>query len=250
MELARRRGVHCHTHLAETEDENRFCLERYGRRPLQLMADLEWLGPDVWFAHGVHFTDAELDLLAATRTGIAHCPASNMRLGSGIARVPEMLRRGVRVGLGVDGSASNDASNMLGEVRQALLLSRVGFGADALGAAAALQLATRGSAALLGRTGELGSIEIGKAADLILVDVSGLERAGALADPLAALVFTGISHRVHASIVNGAIVVRDGRLLTVNEEEIARQAHALSFRMLRRAGVAIPWGEPPWLASR
>jgi cytosine/adenosine deaminase-related metal-dependent hydrolase len=250
IQLARRRGVHCHTHLAETADENRFCVERYGRRPLQWMADLEWLGPDVWFAHGIHFSDAELDLLARTRTGIAHCPASNMRLASGIPRVPEMLRRGVPVGLGVDGSASNDASNMLGEVRQALLLARVGFGADALSASAALRLATRGSATLLGRSAELGSIEVGKAADLVLVDVSGLDRAGALADPLAALVFTGISHRVHASLVNGRIVVRDGRLVGMDEEEIARRAHTLSFAMLRCAGVALPWGEPPWLDPR
>jgi 8-oxoguanine deaminase len=248
IRLARARGVHCHTHLAETADENRFCLERYGRRPLQWMADLEWLGPDVWFAHGVHFDDAELALLAHTRTGIAHCPASNMRLASGIPRVPDMLRCGVPVGLGVDGSASNDASNMLGEVRQAMLLARTGFGPDALGAEDALRLATTGSAALLGRTADLGSIEVGKAADLVLVDVSGLDRAGALVDPLAALVFTGISQRVHATIVNGTLVVRDGHLVGMDEEEIARRAHTLSFAMLRRAGIALPWGEPPWLA--
>lgn len=248
VQLARRRGVRCHTHLAETEDENRFCLERYGRRPLDLMEDLEWVGPDIWYAHGIHFDDAEITRLARTQTGIAHCPASNMRLASGIAPVPAMLRRGVPVGLGVDGSASNDGSNMLAEVRQALLLSRVGFGAGALTAVEAVRLATQGSAALLGRAGELGTIEVGKAADCILVDVSGLDRAGALADPLAALVFTGISQRVHAAIVGGEVVVRDGRLVTVDEEEIARTAHALSFRMLRRAGVDLPWGEPRWLA--
>jgi cytosine/adenosine deaminase-related metal-dependent hydrolase len=245
-QLARRRGARLHTHLGETEDENRYCMERYGRRPLELMEDLDWLGRDVWFAHGIHFDDAELDVLVRTGTGIAHCPASNMRLASGIPRVPEMLRRGVPVGLGVDGSASNDASNMLGEVRQAVLLARTGFGPGALGAGRALALATRGGAALLGRSSEIGSLEVGKAADLVLVDMSGLDRAGALSDPLAALVFTGISYRVHAAVVDGVVVVRDGHLVTSDEEEIARRAHALSFRMLRQAGCELPWGEPPW----
>lgn len=245
--MARRRGVRAHTHLGETEDENRYCLERYGKRPLQLMEDLEWLGPDVWYAHGVCFTPEEMDVLARTGTGIAHCPTSNMRLASGIPPIPEMLRRGVPVGLGVDGSASNDSSNMLAEVRQAMLLARVGFGPNAMRAEDALRLATMGGAALLGRTSELGSLEIGKAADVILVDVSGIDRAGALADPLAAVVFTGIGQRVHASIVNGEIVVRDGKLVRIDEAEIARHAHALSFEMLRRAGFHLPFGAPPWL---
>jgi cytosine/adenosine deaminase-related metal-dependent hydrolase len=146
------------------------------------MEDLEWLGPDVWYAHGVCFTPEEMDVLARTGTGIAHCPTSNMRLASGIPPIPEMLRRGVPVGLAVDGSASNDSSNMLAEVRQAMLLARVGFGPGAMRAENALRLATTGSAALLGRGSELGSLEIGKAADVILVDVSGIDRAGALAD--------------------------------------------------------------------
>jgi len=248
VRLARRRGVRCHTHLAETEDEERYCLERYGRRPLQLMEDLEWLGEDIWFAHGIWFDDSDLDLLARTRTGVAHCPSSNMRLGSGFPRIPEMLRRGVPVGLGVDGSASNDASNMLAEVRQAMLLSRARYGPGSLRAADALRLATRGSAALLGREGEIGSLEIGKAADVVLIDVSGVDRAGALSDPLAALVFTGIGQRVRHAIVDGEFVVRDGRLVSADEEEIARRAHEISFRMLRRAGLGTPWGPPPWIA--
>jgi cytosine/adenosine deaminase-related metal-dependent hydrolase len=249
IQMARRRGVRCHTHLAETEDENRFCLERYGRRPLALMEDLEWLGPDVWFAHGVCFDAAEIDLLARTRTGVAHCPSSNMRLGSGVAPVPAMLQRGVPLGIGVDGSASNDTSDMLGEVRQALLLARVHAGPEALGAEAALRLATRGGARLLGRENEIGSLEPGKAADVVLVDASRLDFAGALSDPLAALVFAGIGHRVHTSIVNGEFVVRDGRLARLEESEIASRAHALSFRMLRQAGQPLPWGLPPWLAT-
>lgn len=244
--LARQRSVLCHTHLAETEDENRFCLEHYGRRPLELMRDLEWLGPDVWFAHGVCFTPEEIDLLAATRTGVAHCPTSNMRLGSGIARLPEMLRRGVPVGIGVDGSASNDTSDLLGEVRQALLLARVQAGPGALSAEQALRLATRGSARLLGREDELGSLEVGKAADVVLVDLSRLDYAGALSDPLAAVVFAGISHRVHATIVDGQFVVRDGKLARLDEGEVAARAHAISFRLLRQAGHALPWGQPPW----
>ena len=247
VRLARARGVRCHTHLAETEDENAYCLQRYGCRPLELMERWEWLGPDVWFAHGIYFTDAEIATLARTGTGIAHCPSSNMRLGSGIPRLPQLLAAGVPVGLGVDGSSSNDSSDMLGEVRQALLLARTGHGAAALTAEAALRLATQGGAALLGRASELGSLEPGKAADLVLFDVSGLDRAGALSDPLAALVFTGISHRAHTVLVNGRVVVRDGRLVTVDEAEVARRAHAASFRLYQRAGVRLPWGTPPWL---
>jgi cytosine/adenosine deaminase-related metal-dependent hydrolase len=248
VQLARRRQVRCHTHLAESDDENRYCMERYGRRPLALMEDLEWLGPDIWFAHGIHFDDAELSLLARTSTGVAHCPTSNMRLGSGQARLPEMLRRGIPVGLGVDGSASNDSSNMLAEARQALLLARIGFGPQALRAEEALLMATRGGAAVLGREDEMGSLEVGKAADVVLFDVAGLDRAGALSDPLAALVFTGIGQRVRHAVVNGEVVVRDGTLARADEVEISRRAQSISGRLLRQAGHSLPWGEPPWLA--
>jgi cytosine/adenosine deaminase-related metal-dependent hydrolase len=249
VRLARRHGVRVHTHLAETEDENTFCQERFGRRPLQLMEDLEWLGDDVWFAHGVFFEDDELDRLAATGTGVAHCPNSNMRLGSGIARIPAMLRRGVPVGLGVDGSSSNDTSDMLGEVRQALLLSRVHAGADALSAETVLRLATNGGARLLGWQDEIGSLEVGKLADLVLVDLDRLDLAGSLSDPMAAVVFSGMQHRVHTVIVHGEVVVDDGRLLSVDEEEITRRAQELSFRLLDRAGIRLPWGAPPWVAG-
>jgi cytosine/adenosine deaminase-related metal-dependent hydrolase len=245
-QLARARGVHCHTHLAETEDETTYCLEHYGRRPLQLMEDLDWLGPDVWFAHGVFFNDDEIEHLARTGTGVAHCPSSNMRLGSGVAPLRKLLERGVPVGLGVDGSASNDSSSMLGEVRQALLLARVAGGADAVDADTVLRLATRGSAGLLGRAAEIGSLEVGKAADLILIDLDRIDLAGALSDPLAAVVFAGITQRVHTTIVAGRVVVRDGRLQGIEESEIARRARALSARLLERAGVPPRFGTPDW----
>jgi cytosine/adenosine deaminase-related metal-dependent hydrolase len=246
VQLARRHGVHCHTHLAETEDENTWCLEHHGRRPLRLMEELGWLGPDIWFAHGVHFDASEIELLARTRTGVAHCPTSNMRLGSGIAPLGVMRARGVAVGLGVDGSASNDASDMLAEVRQAMLLARVRGGASALDADTALRLATRGSAQLLGRGEEIGSIEVGKAADLVLVELDRLDLAGALSDPLAAVVFAGMTHQVRHVLVGGKVVVRDGRLITADPDEIARRGRELSLRMLRQAGCELPFGAPGW----
>ncbi len=228
--IARQYGVRLHTHLAETRDEEAYCLEAYGRRPLDLMASLDWLGPDVFFAHGIWFNDEELRVLADTGTGIAHCPSSNMRLGSGIARVREMLDLGVRVGLAVDGSASNDTSDMLGEVRNALLLQRVRYGPAGLSAREALRMATRGGADLLGFP-DLGTLEEGKGADLILIDLHQLQYAGALSDPVAAVVFAGYRHEVAYSIVNGQVVVRNGKLVTVDEEEIRRQAHQVARRL-------------------
>ncbi len=228
--LARQYGVRLHTHLAETRDEETYCLETYGKRPLELMASLEWLGPDVFFAHGIWFNDEELRVLAETGTGVAHCPSSNMRLGSGIARVREMLDLGVRVGLAVDGSASNDTSDMLGEVRNALLLQRVRYGAGGLTAREALRLATRGGADLLGFP-DLGTVEEGRGADLILIDLDQLQYAGALADPVAAVVFTGYRHEVAYSIVNGRVVVREGHLVTVDEEEVRQEANRIARRL-------------------
>ncbi|MDW7681777.1 MAG: amidohydrolase family protein, partial [bacterium] len=200
-------------------------------KPLQLMEELNWLGDDVWFAHGIHFTDQELHLLKQTGTGIAHCPASNMRLGSGIARIPEMLAMGIPVGLAVDGSASNDASDMVGEMRTALLLHRVNSGADAISAAQVLEMATLGSARLLGRA-DIGSIEPGKAADLAIFELNKLEYTGALSDPLAAIIFSGINHQAFMTIVNGKIVVRDGQLTTADEAEIIRKGNAISTKLL------------------
>jgi cytosine/adenosine deaminase-related metal-dependent hydrolase len=239
-DLARRKGVLLHTHVAETHDETEYCLEKHGVRPLALMARYGWIGEDVWFAHGIHFDDGELDLLAETRTGIAHCATSNMRLASGVARVPEMIERGVRVGLAVDGSASNDTSDMLGELRNGLLLHLLTSGPEAITASGIVRLATRGGADILGRS-ELGSIEEGKAADIVLIDLRRLGYAGALSDPLAALVYSGFDHTVDYTIVNGRIVVEDRRLVSADEEEIVDTANDLSLRMLESAGVELPW---------
>ena len=229
--LARRHDVRLHTHLAETRDENAFCEKMYGRRPLALMADCDFLGPDVSFAHGIHFNDDELNLLAETGTHIAHCPTSNMRLGSGICRVKEMRQRGINVGLAVDGSASNDSSDMLGEVRNGLLLQRVRYGAAAMDAPGILQMGTRGGARLLGFE-KVGELRPGWAADLALFDLGRMEYAGSLSDPLAALVFSGYDHGAAYTIVNGEIVVDGGRLVGFDEDEIMDKGNAISARML------------------
>jgi cytosine/adenosine deaminase-related metal-dependent hydrolase len=229
--LARRRGVHLHTHLAETRDENAFCEKMYGRRPLALMADCDFLGPDVSFAHGIHFDDAELDTLAQTGTHIAHCPTSNMRLGSGICRVKEMRERGINVGLAVDGSASNDSSDMLGEVRNGLLLQRVRYGAAAMDVSQILQMGTRNGARLLGFD-KVGELRPGWAADLALFDVDRMEYTGGLSDPLAAIVFSGYNHAAAYTIVNGEVVVDGGRLVGFDENEIMEKGNAISARML------------------
>lgn len=239
-ELARSRGVLLHTHLAETADETAYCLEHYGARPLSAMERLGWVGPDVWFAHGIHFDDEELAALADTGTGVAHCPTSNMRLSSGVARVPEMLKLGVRVGLAVDGSASNDTSDMLGELRNCLLVQLLTHGPEALSAEDVVRMATRGGAEILGRD-DTGSLEVGKAADIVLIDMNRLGYAGALSDPLAAIVYSGFDHTVDMTVVNGRIVVEDGALTTGDEEEIVSEANEASFRMLEAAGVETPW---------
>ena len=231
--LASKRGVLLHTHLAETEDETAYCLENYGVRPLELMERCGWLGRDVWYAHGVHFTDAELGTLARTGTGICHCPTSNMRLGSGRARVPEMLTLGIRVGLGVDGSASNDTSDMLGEVRNCFLVQRLAGGSSALTARQAIDAATRGGASLLGRD-DIGELREGLVADLAGIDVSDISHAGSFHDPLASVVMCGSSHNVSLTVVNGKVVVRDGRLVAADEREIVEHANRAARRMIER----------------
>ncbi len=226
--LARRHGVRMHTHVAETLDEEKFCLERFGKRPLELMEDLGWTGNDVWFAHGIHLDDAEIDRVAETKTGIAHCPSSNMRLGAGACRVADLIRAGARVGLGVDGSASNEDANIAMEVHQALLLARVKGGPNALDARSAWRLATKGGADCLGRD-DCGTLEVGKCADLALYRVDDLAHAG-IADPLAGLALAPPS-RASAVIVGGRVVVFDGRLLTADEDEIALEIAATSARL-------------------
>ena len=235
-ELARRYGVRLHTHLAETGDEDDYCVKIYSRRPLKLMEDCGFTGADVWYAHGIFFNDDELDFLAKTGTGVAHCPSSNMRLGSGICRVREMLDRGVPVGLAVDGSASNDASDMLGEARQALLLQRIRYGSAGIGAREVINLATEGGARLLGYK-EAGRIETGALADIALFDVMKLEYAGALSDPAAALLFSGYNHGVDHLIVNGIQIVRHGKLAFCDEETIRSQAEKCARRLYTKAGI-------------
>ncbi|MFZ1509309.1 MAG: 8-oxoguanine deaminase, partial [Anaerolineae bacterium] len=186
--LARSYGVRLHTHLAETKDEEEFCLARFGRRPVAYAEDLGWTGRDVWHAHCVHLSEAEIDLFVRTGTGAAHCPSSNMRLGSGIAPIRRLLDRGASVGLGVDGSASNDGAHLLGEARQAMLLQRVLGNPAALTAQEALELATLGGAAVLGRD-DIGALAPGMAADFIGLNLNRLAYSGALHDPLAAVLF-------------------------------------------------------------
>ncbi len=232
--LARAHGVRVHTHLAETADEEEYCLGTHGMRPLEAMERWGFFGPDVFYAHGIHFSDDELARLAESGTGVSHCPASNMRLASGIARVREMLELGIPVAIGVDGSASNDASDMLGELRHALLLQRVRYGASAISARDVLSLASEGGSRMLGFP-ECGAIRVGFAADLAAFDVHTLDYAGSLADPLAALLFAGISHRAAWTIVNGEVAVENGRLARMDEERLATEANHAAARLLDEA---------------
>lgn len=211
--LARDKGVMLHTHLAENDEDIAYSLSRFGCRPGQYAEDLGWTGPDVWHAHCVKLDSSEIELFARSFTGVAHCPCSNCRLGSGIAPVRAMRDAGVRVALGVDGSASNDAGNLIAEARVAMLLQRVAKGADAMSAREALEIATLGGAQVLGRD-DLGSVEPGKRADLAIWDVTGIEAAGSW-DPVAALVLCGPT-RVRGLIVEGREVVRDGQMVTVD----------------------------------
>jgi cytosine/adenosine deaminase-related metal-dependent hydrolase len=228
--LARRLGVRLHTHIAETADEDAYCRQKFGRRPLELLEDLQWLGPDVWLAHCVHLSDDDVRRIARTRTSVAWCPSSNLRLGSGIAPARALLEAGASVGLAVDGSASNDTGHMLAEVRQAMLVAR-SQGPDAMTARDALRVATRGSAACLGRD-DVGALEVGKRGDVALFRVDGLAFAGADVDPVAGLVFCS-PQRVHHLVVEGRAVVRDGRLVTVDEQALAAEGHRVG-RLIAR----------------
>ncbi len=221
-ELARDKGVMLHTHLAENDEDIAYSMENFGCRPGQYAEDLGWVGDHVWHAHCVKLDQQEIDLFARTKTGVAHCPCSNCRLGSGIAPVREMRDAGVRVALGVDGSASNDAGHLLSEARQAMLLQRVRHGANAFAAREALEIATLGGATVLGRAGELGSIEPGKRADIAIWDVSGLEAAGAW-DPVAALLLCG-PLKVRDLLVEGRRVVSNGELTGVDARKVAEHA--------------------------
>jgi cytosine/adenosine deaminase-related metal-dependent hydrolase len=239
--LAREYGVHLHTHLAETEDEEDFCIEKFGHRPVAYMQEVDWIGQDVWFAHSVYVNKEEIKLYADTGCGVAHCPASNMRLASGIAPIVEMLTMGVNVGLGVDGSASNDGSHLLGEARLAMLLSRVGAGVRGasrsgeeapplMSARQALEIATRGGAAVLGRT-DIGSLEVGKCADLFAINLHRLDYAGALHDPVAAALFCA-PQKVDLSMVGGKLVVKDGELVGLDVPALVSKHNQAAARLL------------------
>ena len=228
--LAREYGVRLHTHLAETIDEEKYTLSKYKMRPLEYMASLDWIGEDVWYAHGVHFNDEELKILAKTKTGIAHCPVSNQKLSSGIARISEMIKLGIPVGLAVDGSASNDCSNLLAEIRSGYLLQRLDKSNDALTGYDMLSIATRGGAEIFGRK-DIGSLEVGKAGDLFLVDSTGLEFAGALDDVASLPATCGINKPVDMTIVGGKIIYQDGVLLGVKEKDISMKANDMAKKL-------------------
>jgi cytosine/adenosine deaminase-related metal-dependent hydrolase len=230
--LARTYGVHAHTHLAETRDEAAYCVATFGRTPVELAEDLGWVGPDVWHAHMVHPGADEIARLGRTRTGVAHCPSSNMRLGSGIAPIGALRAAGARVGLGVDGSASNDSSHLLAEARQALLLARVAGKVSAMTAREALWLATRGGAAVLGRD-DIGALAPGMAADFIGYRLDTLALAGgAVHDPLAALIFCQ-PPQVDLSVINGQFRVRDGMLLGIDLPAHVRHHNAIARALAR-----------------
>ncbi len=230
--LARAYHVHLHTHLAETKDEEQFCLERFGYRPLEYAAELGWIGDDVWFAHGVHINAAEITLMARTHTGVAHCPSSNMRLASGIAPIRAYLDAHVPVGLAVDGSASNDSSHLLAEARMAMLLQRVLGNPSGLSAEEALWIATRGGAEVLGRD-DIGQLAPGKAADIIGLRLDTLDYAGgAVHDPLAATIFCQ-PQTVDFSVINGRVVIEEGHLLTVDLPPIIERHNQIARRLVR-----------------
>jgi 8-oxoguanine deaminase len=231
--FARQRGLTLHTHVAETLDEEEFCIKTFGVRPVELMRQLDWVGHDVWWAHCVHLDAEEITLMADTGTGVAHCPSSNMRLGSGIAPIRAMVDAGVKVGLAVDGSASNDSGHLLAEARLAMLLQRVKLGALAMSAEEALWLGTRGGAAVLGRD-DVGALAPGMAADLIGVRLDSIDFAGGQADPLAALVFC-TPPRVDLSLINGRIVIEHGDLLGVNMDSMVAHHNQLALELLERA---------------
>ncbi len=237
--MARQLGVRMHTHLAETRDEEVYLMEHKGMRPLEYMESLGWIGDDVWYAHGIHFNDHELKRMAETRTGVAHCPISNMKLSSGIAQIPRMLELGVPVGLAVDGSASNDGSNLLEELRVGYLLHRLNNSVTAPSGYDMLKMATRGGADILGRR-ELGYLAPGMAADCFLIDSNRLELVGALEDVPAMPATVGLKGSVDYTIVNGRIVVKEGRLVNINEEEMIYQASRSAKEYLYMKGVVTP----------
>lgn len=232
--LARSYGVRMHTHLAETIDEEDFCREKLGMRPLELMEETGWVGGDVWYAHGIWFNDKEIAKLGVCGCGVAHCPSSNMKMASGTMRIMDMLHAGVKVGFGVDGSSSNDSSNLLLDLKIMNLLHNLQHGTTALSAEDCLSIATRGSSKVLGWEDAIGSLEVGKAADMFLIDTNRLEFAGALFNDTALPILAG-TPQVDMTIVGGKIVVDEGRLVNIDEEQFAIRAQKAAEKMLETA---------------
>ncbi len=232
--LARQYGVELHTHLCETKDEEAYTLAHHRMRPFDYMASLGWVGSDVFYAHGIHFNDDELNRIAETGTKIAHCPCSNMKLSSGIMRLPDMLERNIPVGLGVDGSASNDGSNLMDEMRSAYLLHRLTWGKRAPSGYTLLKLATAGGAQVLGRT-DIGSIEIGKAADVFAIRCDAPDLLCAGLDPATLFGNVGYHRPCDLVFVNGVCTVKDGKLTRIDEERLARDGEQEVARLLKNA---------------
>jgi len=232
-DLARHYGVSLHTHLAENVNDIAYSREKFNMTPAEYAEDCGWVGHDVWHAHCVQLDEHGIDLFARTGTGVAHCPCSNMRLASGIAPIRKMLDAGVPVGLGVDGSASNDSAHMLGEVRQAMLLQRVGFGPDAMTARQALEVATLGGAKVLNRD-DIGALKPGMSADVVMFDTRQIAFAGALHDPVAALVFCTPAN-VNTSIINGRVIVREGQLTTIDLGAVLERHNHLAYQLAEAA---------------
>ncbi|WP_175627098.1 MULTISPECIES: 8-oxoguanine deaminase [Oxalobacteraceae] len=231
--MARSFNVSLHTHLAENVNDIAYSREKFNMTPAEYAEDCGWVGHDVWHAHCVQLDDAGINLFAHTHTGIAHCPCSNMRLASGIAPIRKMLDAGVSVGLGVDGCASNDSGHMMAEVRQAMLLQRVGFGPDAMTARQALEVATLGGAKVLNRD-DIGALKPGMSADIVMFDVRQIGFAGALHDPVAAMVFC-TPPNVACSIINGRVVIRDGQITTIDLGHVIERHNALAFTLAEAA---------------
>jgi 8-oxoguanine deaminase len=248
--MARDLGVNNHTHLAESPDDEKFVQEKFGKTSVELAEEWGWIGPDVWYAHGVMLTDNDVEIVARTGTGIAHCPNSNMYTAAGVCRVRDLLAAGATVGLGVDGSAANNTSNMLGEVRNALMLSRISYGADSLSATQALELATLGGAKIL-RRDDIGSLEPGKAADIIGIDLRDkLNFAGGIHDPVAGIVFCALTG-VDLTIVNGRIRVLNGKLIDVDSMHLISRLNTLASDLVARTEkrYGIELAAPVWRRS-
>jgi cytosine/adenosine deaminase-related metal-dependent hydrolase len=247
IELARKYGVGNHTHLAECPEDDEYMIQNYGKSSVYVAEDWGWTGPDVWYAHGVILSDEEIAILGKTKTAVAHCPNSNMYTAAGVCRVRDLLKSGATVGIGVDGSAANNSSNMLHEVRNAMLLQRVRFGADALSPTQTLELSTLGGAKLLRRT-DIGSLEIGKAADLIGINLFDKPAfAGGMHDPIAGMVMCE-ANQVDLSIVNGKIRVEKGKLVGLDLLELINRTNQIAHDLVKRTEkrYQINISEPAW----